>query len=76
MTVRILPRNDCQVLQDHKFRLELLSGHGLRHVGPKTIVLVSGHLFGTVVRRPKGITTVKPLQLPTVGSGGGGGGAD
>ena len=50
ITVRILPRNDCQVLQDHKFRLELLSGHGLRHVGPKTIVLVSGHLFGTVVR--------------------------
>ena len=50
MTVRILPRNDCQVLQDHKFRIELPSGHGLRHVGPKTIVLVSGHLFGTVVR--------------------------
>ena len=46
-----MPRNDCQVLQDHKFRLELPSGHGLRHVGPKTIVLVSGHLFGTVVHR-------------------------
>ena len=50
MTVRILPRNDCQVLQDHKFRLELPSGHGLRHLKRIIVELVAGDLFGTVVR--------------------------
>ena len=53
-TVRLLPQNDCQVLQDDKFRLELPSGHGLRHLRRQTIALVSGHLFGTVVPRSKG----------------------
>ena len=49
--VRIVPQNDCQVLQNHKLGLELPSGHGLRHLRLKIVELVAGDLFGTVVRR-------------------------